>query len=131
LASETPFGGGCACGAIRYRSTSTVHFAGHCQCRDCQYATGTGHSSFLVIERAATAVDGDPRFFTTTGSSGNRVERGFCSTCGSPVFNTNSGYPDNLFVHAATLDDPALFEPQQVVYRVSAQPWDHVDPVLP
>ena len=116
--------------AARYSSSSAVHFAGHCQCRDCQHATGAGHSSFFVVERAATAIDGAPRYFETTGQSGNTVQRGFCPTCGSPVFNTNSGYPDNFFFHAATLDDPTLFEPSRVVYRDSGQPWDHVDPAL-
>jgi hypothetical protein len=39
--------------------------------------------------------------------------------------------PDLLFFHAGTMDDPASFRPEVVVYRQSKQPWDHVDPNIP
>lgn len=123
--------GGCACGSIRYRSTGEILFAAHCYCRDCQKATGTGQASFFILAKSETDVDGEPSTWMTTGESGNTVYRGFCETCGSPVYNTNTGYPENLFVHAATLDDPSLFTPERAVYRDKAQPWVAIDPSLP
>lgn len=41
------------------------------------------------------------------GDSGNAKTRGFCPTCGSPVYVTFSAMPDFFTVHAASLDDQA------------------------
>ena len=42
-----PYTGGCACGAIRYATKHAPVFQNHCQCRDCQRWSGTGHGSYL------------------------------------------------------------------------------------
>jgi hypothetical protein len=39
--------------------------------------------------------------------------------------------PDFFIVEAATLDDPASFAPQMVVFTSSGFSWDHLDPALP
>ncbi len=128
--TDTPITGGCACGAIRYASTAEPTFSLICQCRQCQRATGAGHAAALVLPADAVTVTGEVRFFDQQADSGNTVSRGFCPTCGSPMLNRNSGYPQSLYVHAATLDDPGGFRPETVVFRSAAQPWDHVDPDL-
>jgi hypothetical protein len=48
--------GGCSCGAIRYAIPSEPVFMNHCQCRDCQRNSGTGHGSYLTFaQRLAIA----------------------------------------------------------------------------
>jgi hypothetical protein len=74
---------------------------------------------------------GQPQTYQLSADSGNTVTSAFCSRCGSPVFKTSSGYPDIIFFHAATLDDPSSYKPQTVVWITSKQPWDHVDPAIP
>lgn len=122
--------GQCACGAISYRFSGTPQFSFHCQCRDCQRATGGGHASAFIVDRSATEISGELRFFERTSDEGNTISQGFCPKCGSPVLNRNSGYPGSLYIHAATLDEPTGFAPRKVLYRQSAQPWDVVDPDL-
>ena len=126
----TVFSGGCACGAVRYDSTSEPLVAGHCQCRACQHASGTGHASHIMVPRDALTVRGEVRFYDSSADSGNIVSRGFCPTCGSPVLSHNSGFPDHAFLRAASLDDPALFRPTMVVYTGTSQPWDRIDAAL-
>ena len=70
--------GGCACGAIRYEIAAEPIFAAHCQCRDCQKASGTGHGSFMAFPKAAVRLTGQPRFHESKADSGNTVGRGFC-----------------------------------------------------
>jgi hypothetical protein len=65
------------------------------------------------------------------GDSGNVKTRGFCPTCGSPVYLTFAAMPDFFTIHAASLDDPARFKPQAVTYAVRGHAWDHLDPALP
>lgn len=128
---STPITGGCACGAIRYDCTADPLFTAHCQCRDCQRTSGTGHLSILIVPKAAATLSGEPTFYKTVGDSGQSVERGFCPRCGSPVLGRYSGFPDALGLPAGCLDDPARFAPSVVIYSGSALPWDVMDPSLP
>jgi len=123
--------GGCACGAIRYESKAVAEFAVICQCRQCQRITGAGHAAAFATVAESTTVQGDVSYYGLTSDDGNTVSSGFCGICGNPVLKKTSGYPQYIFFHEATLDDPGGFMPQMVVYSEFAQPWDHVDPSLP
>ena len=127
----TEYAGGCSCGAVRYRVSAAPRFSFHCQCRQCQRATGTGHASLFVVPVDSVALSGELRFFAQTADDGNTVSRGFCPLCGSPVVGKSSGHPDIMLFTAASLDDPALFKPEKVVWSDSRQPWDYTDPGLP
>jgi len=63
--------------------------------------------------------------------SGNVKTRGFCPSCGAPVYLTFAAMPQLFTIHAASLDDPARFTPQAVTYRLRGYDWDHPDPALP
>ena len=120
--------GGCACKAIRYRIEGMSGFSFHCQCRDCQYMSGTGHTSTIIFKADDVKVDGELSWYERQAPSGNSVKSGFCNTCGTGVMNQNSGYPDNLFVLVGTLDDPSLFQPTKIIYRDEGHAWDFLDP---
>ena len=126
-----PYSGGCACGAIRYEIRSEPIFQNHCQCRDCQKRSGTGHSSYLTFAgRSQATLSGEPTTWGIAGDSGNEKVHAFCPTCGSPVFLTFAAMPDLIAVHAASLDDPNRFEPQVVTYNFRGLAWDMIDPSL-
>ena len=125
--AEDTISGGCACGAVRYQVNSKAGFSFHCQCRDCQRMSGTGHASAFICKDADTTVTGDLSWYERNAPSGNIVRAGFCGTCGSPVMNHNSGYPENLFVTAGSLDDPSEFQPTKIVHRDESYAWDFMD----
>ena len=125
------YAGGCACRTIRYEIEAEPVFQPDCQCRDCQRMSGTGHGSYLVFPASDVKLQGEAREWSFAGDSGNMKTRGFCPTCGMPVYLTSAAMPDMFTVHAASLDDPSRYAPQAVMYRVSALAWDHVDPALP
>jgi len=122
--------GGCACGAIRYEVRAASQFSFHCQCRQCQRITGSGHASQFMVPKEAVSLRGELTYYDQRAESGNSVSSGFCPTCGSPILKRSSGHPEVLFFHAASLDDPSLFKPQKIVWSASKQPWDYVDPNL-
>lgn len=129
---STTYTGGCACGAIRYETEAAPIFANHCQCRDCQQRSGTGHGSYLTFaNRAEMRLTGQAKTWSVKGDSGNEKAHAFCPDCGAPVFLTFAAMPDLIAVHATSLDDPGLFEPQVVTYAIRAQAWDTLDPHLP
>ncbi len=68
--SET-YTGGCACGAIRYEIPAAPLFMNHCQCRDCQRKSGTGHGSYLTFPRTGVKREGDATHWDIVGDSGN------------------------------------------------------------
>jgi hypothetical protein len=127
----TSYSGGCSCGAIRYEIAAEPLMAGHCQCRDCQRESGTGHTSSLAFPAPAVKLEGTATHWETAAASGNIVTRAFCPKCGSPVYARNSGRPDFFIVRAASLDDPTRYAPQTVVWTASGFAWDHLDPALP
>jgi len=124
--------GGCACGAVRYEIVGEPVFANHCQCRDCQRASGTGHGSYLTFSgREAVKLDGRATTWDVVADSGNVKTHGFCPNCGSPVFLTFAAMPDLFTICAASLDDPGRFGPGAVTYTARGQSWDSLDPAVP
>jgi hypothetical protein len=123
--------GGCACGAIRYEIAGEPLFQNHCQCRDCQYESGTGHGSYLTFAREGVRQHGEPTSWDIVSDSGSVKTRAFCPTCGTPVHLGFAAMPELFTVHAASLDDPARFRPQALTYAARGHAWDHLDPGLP
>ncbi len=123
--------GGCACGTIRFDIAAKPVAMNDCQCRDCQRRSGTGHGSYLTFaSRAAAKLPGEAKEWDVTGDGGTLKRHAFCPACGSPVYLTFPQMPDLFIVHAASLDDPAMYKPQFVLFTASGHPWDAVDPAL-
>ena len=74
-----PLTGGCQCGAVRFAGAALGR-ASVCHCRMCQKAFG-GLFGALVTVRGLTWTRGAPAYFR----SSNRVNRGFCAGCGTPL----------------------------------------------
>lgn len=126
-----PFTGGCACGAVRFETARAPVFQNHCQCRDCQRRSGTGHGSYLTFPgRSEMKITGAVSHWEVAGDSGNLKSHAFCPVCGTQVFLTFAAMPDFIAVPAASLDDPSRFEPQVLTYRTRALSWDRMDPSL-
>ena len=123
--------GGCACGAVRYEIRDKPVFENHCQCRDCQRRSGTGHGSYLTFpDRTKAKVTGEARSWRVAGDSGNEKIHAFCPTCGTPVHLTFAAMPTLFTIPATSLDTPELFHPSVVTYNVRALSWDRIDPQL-
>ncbi len=124
------FAGGCACGAVRYEISGGPVVMSHCQCRDCQRISGTGHGSYLTVMRADMQITGETAQWGVVADSGNVKTRSFCPTCGTPLQLTFAAMPEIAAVHAASLDDPGRFAPAMLTYRVRGYAWDTMDPAL-
>ena len=123
--------GGCLCGAIRYELTGPSLFECQCCCRDCQKATGTGHTTIVGIHQSQLAMTGTPATYTNKGESGESVTRHFCGTCAGRLYTSGSMPGEMIMIQAGSLDDPNVVEPQNVIYTKQAVRWDHFDPAIP
>ena len=125
------FTGGCLCGKVRYEIEADPIVGIHCQCRDCQRRSGSGHASFVAFPKAAVKLTGPVKYHSNKADSGNTATRGFCSECGSQVVGASTGFPDMQPVMAGSLDDPSKFAPQMIVFTTRGHSWDILDPGLP
>jgi hypothetical protein len=123
--------GGCACGAVRYECSADPIMAVNCYCTDCQHSTGTAMASVLLVPKAAVKLTGALKHYEVTSDSGNKVSRGFCPNCGSPILSSMTAMADFVGLKAGSLDDRAQFKPMMQVYMKSAPPWAPVREDLP
>jgi len=123
--------GGCACGAVRYECSADPIMAANCYCRDCQRSSGTAMASVILVPTAALKLTGQLKHFEVTGDNGNKVSRGFCPNCGSPIISVLSATQAMVALKAGSLDDPGQFKPMAQVYLKSAPPWAPVREDLP
>jgi hypothetical protein len=116
--------GGCMCGAVRYECSAEPMMSANCYCKDCQRSSGGALASVLVVPKEAFKLTkGEPKHYEVTADSGNKVSRGFCTNCGSPILSLLTGMPNVVAIKAGSLDDPASFKPPANVYMASAPAW--------
>ena len=123
--------GGCLCGAIRYRLSGPSLFVSQCCCKDCQKATGTGHTTIVGIHKDQLALEGTPATYTNIGESGGSVTRHFCGTCAGRLYTSGDLPGEFIMIQAGSLDDPGAVTPESVIYLKDAVSWDHFDPEIP
>ena len=75
--------GSCLCGAVAFDVTGALPPPDACHCSICRKTSGHFFAS-TDVARTALTVRGEPRL--TWYQSSPKVRRGFCSTCGSPLF---------------------------------------------
>lgn len=117
------FSGGCLCGAVKYQASSDAPIQGDCYCEDCRRSSGTTHCTHMGLPETAVTVTGDLTFFDKAADSGNVVSRGFCPTCGSAVYSTNSAMPGMIFIRGSSCDEVEKIRPRMTVYASRAPSW--------
>lgn len=107
--------GGCQCGAIRFRAEALGE-ASICHCRMCQKATGGLFGPYVALD-GLTWTCGERRRF----QSSNKVWRGFCGSCGTPLTWEHVG--GLMSVTVGSLDDPAAVRMTEQLGSESKLPW--------
>ncbi len=124
--------GGCLCRAIRYVLKGPAWFVSQCCCKDCQKATGTGHTTIVGIPREQLQIlQGTPKTYRSQGDSGGEVVRHFCGECGGRLYTSGTLPGEVVIVQAGSLDDPNRITPESVIYVKDALAWDRFDETLP
>jgi hypothetical protein len=124
--------GGCACGAVRYRLTSTPMFVHCCHCLDCQRQTGSAFVLNALIETdRIELLSGDPQPLAVPTDSGlpHRIFR--CASCQVALWSEYGGRSALRFVRVGTLDTPAVLPPDVHIYTRSKVPWVNLPGGIP
>jgi len=100
--SDGPFTGGCQCGAVRFR-VERLGRGSICHCRMCQKAFGNFYGP-LATGFDVVWTRGEPKRFR----SSNKVRRGFCAACGTPL---TYEYDGGIELAIGAFDDPMAAAP--------------------
>jgi hypothetical protein len=121
---------GCLCGAVRISIGAEPLAARMCWCRLCQYLGGGSATVNVCFPAESVQTVGEVRWHESVADSGNRMRRGFCPECGTPLFSITESRPHLTFIRAGALDDPGLIGPEAVIWTSAAPGWAHLDPEL-
>ncbi len=123
--------GSCLCKQVSYSfPMDAVVSAHHCHCKDCQKSTGSGKATIVLIIDKALKISGEIKYFSVIGSGGNKVSRGFCAACGSPLISSVEGYDGTKFIKAGSLDDSSWVKINSSFWSDSAMDWSPWDQSL-
>lgn len=118
------FGGGCRCGAVRYRlNAPQMPRAYACHCLDCQTWSGSAFSEQMIVPEASLSVAGDVAIYQLLGASGHSSRQRMCPVCHTRVFNTNTARPGLAVIRAGTLDDSQMIDVVAHIWAKRKQPW--------
>ena len=120
--SDGRYTGGCQCGAVRF-AIERLGRPSMCHCRMCQKAFGSIGGA-LVTAHGLTWTREAPRHF----ASSNKVQRGFCADCGTPL---TFAYPEGTEVAICAFDNPAAIAPVVQLAHEDRVPWADSLPALP
>lgn len=94
--------GHCLCGAVRFEVSGPMPEASACHCSICRRTTGHFEAGVDII-RADVTITGQDAI--TWYRSSPDVRRGFCATCGSPLFFDNQTF-ETLGINLGAFEKP-------------------------
>lgn len=128
----TELAGGCACGAVRYRVTSSPMFVHCCHCTDCQRQAGSGFVINALIEAAHVDVlSGEIAPTAMPTDSGRPHDLHRCTACGTTLWSDYGRRGVLVFLRATTLDKRAALTPDVHIFTRSKLPWVALPPETP
>jgi hypothetical protein len=119
--------GRCLCGSVSYNSNADPSFTAVCHCTHCQKSGGAFSVNLGMPADSVALAGATLASYEDTGTSGNVLNRMFCSKCGSAVATDAKSFPGVLFVKAGTLDDTSWVKPSLHIWTDSAQGWVVID----
>lgn len=114
--------GHCLCGACRFELTGPANWVGHCHCESCRRATASPMTTFIGQENGRWRWTGTPPI---SYQSSPGTTRGFCGTCGTPMFFQADKFPDEAHFYAALLRDPEAVVPTANFHMDEQISWVH------
>ena len=126
----TELSGKCLCGNITYNADTAIKMMANCHCSDCRAATGAAYGTLLFVNEDSLEVQGIPKVFHHVADSGAKMEKHFCSDCGSQLFGKNSGRAGVVSIRAGGLDETSFVKPGVNVYLSSKIGSTPIDPDL-
>ena len=117
--------GGCTCGGVRYRLTTSPLFVHCCHCSWCQRESGSAFVINALIEAdCVELLSGEVEIIDTPSESGKGQKIHRCTKCKIAVWSNYAGSGDAIhFLRVGTLDHPDNVPPDVHIFTSSKQSW--------
>ncbi len=125
-----PLTGSCLCGAVRFAIHGKLGPAANCHCGTCRKAQGGAFVSNAPVRRKYFELRAGGDAVTEYQSSPGKW-RGFCRTCGSPVWSRRESDPDILRLRLGTIDGDPGRPPLAHIWVSEKAPWFEITDDLP
>jgi hypothetical protein len=127
-------GGGCMCGAVRFKARGEPSRVTVCHCAWCQRRTGTAFGTEVVFDKGQVEMTGDDiaRHRHVSDESGRWLEVEFCRRCGTNLGFTLEAAPGVRTLPAGAFDDPRWITADRYkvrhVFLRSRREWSDLSP---
>lgn len=129
---ELDLAASCDCGAVTLTAKGRPISMFQCACMNCQKASGSGHSSVVILPDAAVTISGQTKSFMRPADSGATFTRHFCPECGTTMHAQSSRAPAFRIVPAGLFaGQNDWFVPNQLIFARSQAGWDLIDQHIP
>jgi len=125
------YNGKCLCGEVRFTAVGPPLVVAQCHCEECRRLSGTGHSIGAMFRTDAVVLSGKISEFTYQSGKGSTVTKGFCATCGSPIYGRNTQSPDHMTLSLGAMDNADKLRVGVVIFARDRPHWDHLGDDVP
>jgi hypothetical protein len=116
--------GRCHCGRVTYQAEIDPARVSICHCTDCQMLTGSPYRVTVICSQEQIRMTGQaPKIYAKTGDNGQRRYQHFCGECGSPLFTSGEGGPDDWGIRWGSIRQRDRLQPVRQIWCRSAVSW--------
>ena len=124
------FTGSCLCRTVTYKSKTAALRIFNCHCEDCRKCSGAPYLTNIFVKEATLDIQGNLKSYIHQSESGNKITKKFCEKCGCQMFSFNEGRPGLVRIHAGTVNELEMVEPQGDVWVSKKIPSIKMDETL-
>jgi hypothetical protein len=118
--------GRCHCGLVTYEADIDPARVSICHCTDCQSLTGSPYRVTVICSGEQVRITrGSPKTYCKIGDNGHPRFQHFCADCGSPLFTSGEGGPDDWGIRWGSIHQRGDLKPTRQVWCRSVVPWIH------
>ena len=116
--------GQCHCGRVTYQAEIDPAKVSICHCTDCQSLTGSPYRVTVICSAEDVRLTGAaPMVYGKRGDNGRIRNQHFCPDCGSPLFTSGEGGPDDFGIRWGSIRQRDQLRPIRQIWCRSAAPW--------
>jgi hypothetical protein len=122
--------GSCLCGAVKFDINGAIDSLIHCHCSLCRKSTGTAYATNGFVNTNEFIITKGNNNLSTFAFKPGRV-RHFCTSCGSPVYSSNTDDPTRVRIRAGLIDSDITERPIAHIFASSSANWDMISGQTP
>jgi hypothetical protein len=122
---QSPYTGGCGCGAVRWELDEPPFKSTYCHCHRCQHRSGTGASPSGIVDAGAFRITSGEDLIKAWRPAGGH-EKHFCGECGSALFSRPLDDDSVIGLRLGGFDGDPGIRPSAHQFVESAAPWEPI-----